>query len=171
MVKVIFIDDNYLYQNFPLPTRLERAALLSIIQLEQFTSMQDLLGTCLYEYLETKVLEQTLTDAEQEFFKLVKYSLAMYSAKAAISLLRTQTAHSKNEERAQDQYVLDTILSTVESKVSYVDKRLTNFIVNDEALNAIDMADGCANDLFKEEDTNNSSVVYPKTGIDPNACQ
>ena len=131
MVKVIFIDDNYLYQNFPLPTRLERASLLSIIQLEQFTSMQDLLGTCLYSDLEQKVLDQSLSDSEQEFFKLVKYSLAMYSAKATVSLLRSQTAHTKNEERSQDQYVLDTILSTIESKVSYVNKRLVNFIKND----------------------------------------
>ena len=171
MVKVIFIDDNYLYQNFPLPTRLERASLLSIIQLEQFTSMQDLLGTCLYDDLEQKVLDQTLTDSEQEFFKLVKYSLAMYSAKATISLLRTQTAHSKNEERSQDQYVLDTILSTIESKVAYVNKRLVNFIKNDAALYAIATADGCSDDLFKEEDTYQGSVFYPKTGIDPNVCE
>ena len=36
--------------------------------------------------------------AEQGLFKLVKYTLAMYSAKAAISILRTETARTKNEE-------------------------------------------------------------------------
>jgi hypothetical protein len=54
MVDIIFIDDSYLYQNFPLPKRLDRGALLALIQLEQFTSIQDLLGTCLYEDLEAK---------------------------------------------------------------------------------------------------------------------
>ena len=54
MVDVIFIDDNYLYQNFPLPKRLDRGALLALIQLEQFTSIQDLLGTCLYEDIEAE---------------------------------------------------------------------------------------------------------------------
>jgi hypothetical protein len=171
MVKVIFIDDNYLYQNFPLPTRLERASLLSIIQLEQFTSMQDILGTCLYSDLEQKVYDQSLSSSEEEFFKLVKYSLAMYSAKAAVSLLRTQTAHTKNEERAQDQYVLDTILSTIESKVAYVNKRLVNFIKNDEALYAIATADGCTDDIFTEEDAYQGSVFYPKNGVNENICE
>ena len=85
MVNVIFIDDNYLYQNFPLPKRMDRGALLALIQLEQFTSIQDLLGTCLYEDLESKVEAQTLDATEEGLFKLVKYSLAMYSAKAAIN--------------------------------------------------------------------------------------
>ena len=72
MVDIIFIDDNYLYKNFPLPKRLDRGALLALIQLEQYTSIQDLLGSCLYEDLETKVLAETLNTDEQELFKLVK---------------------------------------------------------------------------------------------------
>ena len=103
MVDVIFIDDNYLYQNFPLPKRMDRSALLALIQLEQYTSIQDLLGTCLYEDIEAKVLAETLNVAEQGLFKLVKYTLAMYSAKAAISILRTATATTKAEEQKQDQ--------------------------------------------------------------------
>ena len=99
MVDVIFIDDNYLYQNFPLPKRLDRGALLALIQLEQYTSIQDLLGSCLYENIEAKVVSQTLSTSEEKLFKLVKYALAMYSAKAAISVLRTATATTKNEER------------------------------------------------------------------------
>lgn len=170
MVKVIFIDDNYLYKNFPLPKRMDRASLLSIIQLEQFTSMQDLLGTCLYEDLEQKVFDQTLNTDEQELFKLVKYSLSMYSAKAAISILRTETARTKAEERNQDQYVLDTILSTIESKVAYVNKRVVEFIKSNTAIKNIATADGCDNDKFDEQDTYNSSIYYPKQSL-KNNCE
>lgn len=171
MVDVIFIDDNYLYQNFPLPKRMDRGALLSIIQLEQFTSIQDLLGTCLYEDLEAKVLAQTLSATEESLFKLVKYTLAMYSAKAAISILRTETARTKNEEGKQDQYILDTISDTVDSKLTYINKRITNFILDNDAIKNIATADGCDNDLFNEEDTYQGSVFYPKDGITDTTCE
>lgn len=171
MVDVIFIDDNYLYQNFPLPKRMDRGALLSIIQLEQFTSIQDLLGTCLYEDLEAKVLAQTLSATEESLFKLVKYTLAMYSAKAAISILRTETARTKAEEGKQDQYILDTISDTIDSKLTYINKRITNFILDNDAIKDIATADGCDNDLFNEEDTYQGSVFYPKDGITDTTCE
>ncbi len=171
MVDVIFIDDNYLYQNFPLPKRMDRGALLALIQLEQYTSIQDLLGTCLYEDLETKVLAETLNVAEQGLFKLVKYTLAMYSAKAAISILRTATATTKAEEQKQDQYILDTISTTVDSKLSYINKRITNYILDNAAIKAIATADGCDNDLFDEEDTYQGDVFYPQDGITNKTCE
>jgi hypothetical protein len=171
MVDVIFIDDNFLYQNFPLPKRLDRGALLSLIQLEQFTSIQDLLGSCLYEHIEAKVLAQDLSSDEEGLFKLVKYTLAMYSAKAAISILRTETARTKNEEGKQDQYILDTISSTIDSKLSYINKRITNYILDNATIKAIATADGCDNDLFDEEDTYQGSVFYPQDGITDQTCE
>ena len=171
MVDVIFIDDNYLYQNFPLPKRMDRGALLALIQLEQYTSIQDLLGTCLYEDIEAKVLAETLNVAEQGLFKLVKYTLAMYSAKAAISILRTATATTKAEEQKQDQYILDTISTTVDSKLSYINKRITNYILDNAAIKAIATADGCDNDLFDEEDTYQGDVFYPQDGISNSECE
>lgn len=170
MVDVIFIDDNYLYQNFPLPKRMDRGALLSIIQLEQFTSIQDLLGTCLYEDIEAKVVAQTLNTEEEGLFKLVKYSLAMYSAKAAISILRTEASRTKNEEDKQDQYILDTISSTIESKLSYINKRITKYILDDDTIKATATADGCDNDLFDEDDSYQGSVFYPEDGKDDTDC-
>jgi len=171
MVDVIFIDDNYLYQNFPLPKRMDRGALLALIQLEQYTSIQDLLGTCLYEDIEAKVLAQSLNVSEQGLFKLVKYTLAMYSAKAAISILRTATATTKAEEQKQDQYILDTISTTVDSKLSYINKRITNYILDNAAIKAIATADGCDNDLFDEEDTYQGDVFYPQDGIIYKSCE
>lgn len=171
MVDVIFIDDNYLYQNFPLPKRMDRGALLALIQLEQYTSIQDLLGTCLYEDIEAKVVAQTLSATEEGLFKLVKYSLAMYSSKAAISILRTETARTKNEEGKQDQYILDTISSTIESKLGYINKRITNYILDNQEIKDIAVADGCNNDLFDEEDTYQGSVFYPKDGITDTSCE
>lgn len=172
MVKVIFIDDNYLYQNFPLPKRLDRAALLSLIQLEQYTSIQDLLGTCLYEHIEDGVDQQTLTADEITLFKLIKYTLAMYSAKAAITLLRTQAANTKNEEKVRDQYVIDTLATQIDSKVGYINKRIADFVTNTTALKNIATADTCKGDLFNDSEVYNSSVYYPSTElVDNKDCE
>lgn len=161
MVNVIFIDDNYLYQNFPLPKRMERAALLSIIQLEQFTSLQDMLGTCLYEHMETGVLDQTLTTEEQELFKLMKYILAMYSAKASITMLRTQTANTKNEESVQNQFILDTLVENIDSKLGYIGQRIVDYVNKNDDLKSIATDENCDGDLWNDQEVYSSSVYYP----------
>ncbi len=159
MVKVIFIDDNYIYQNYPLPSRMDRAALLSIITLEQVTSVQDLLGTTLYEDLEQKVYDEDLTETELGLFKLVKYSLCLYSVKAAATFLRSAVAKTKNEEKSTDSYSLDAIVSAIDSKIEYINKRVVKYIKADATLLA--KAQESVNDLFNENDVYNSSVFYP----------
>lgn len=163
MVKVIFIDDNYIYQNYPLPARLDRAALLSIITMEQVTSIQDLLGTALYEDLEQKVYDEDVTETELGLFKLVKYSLCLYSVKAAATLLRSAIAKTKNEEKSIDSFSLDAIVGAIDSKIEYINKRIVNYIKADATLLA--MAQSSDNDLFDEDDTYNSSVFYPSAPI------
>ena len=159
MVKVIFIDDNYIYKNYPLPNRMDRAALLSIITLEQVTSVQDLLGTTLYEDLEQKVYDEDLTETELGLFKLVKYSLCLYSVKAAATFLRSAVAKTKNEEKSTDSYSLDAIVSAIDSKIEYINKRVVKYIKADATLLA--KAQESVNDLFNENDVYNSSVFYP----------
>lgn len=171
MVEVIFIDDNFLYQNFPLPKRLDRASLLSIIQLEQFTSIQDLLGTCLYEHMESGVSNQTLTTDEISLFKLIKYSLAMYSAKATITMLRTQAANTKKEESVQDQYIIDALATQIEGKVSYINRRIADFVKATASLKAIIDNEDCSGDLFNEDEIYSSSVYYPYSAKINDECE
>lgn len=159
IVKVIFIDDNYVYQNYPLPKKLDRSALLSLIMLEQVTSIQDLLGTDLYEELEQKVFDEDLTNTEAGLFKLVKYCLALYVVRSAISTIRTAIGSTKAEEKNLDQYALDGISSGLDSKISYINQRIVNYIKGDVTLLA--SAQASTNDLFNEEDSQQSSVYYP----------
>lgn len=163
MVKVIFIDDNYIYQNYPMPKRLDRANLLSIISLEQITSIQDILGSALYEDLEQKVYDENLTEVELGLFKLIKYSLCLYAVRSTISLLRTGIAKTKNEESSLDSSSLDSLIGAIEPKIEYINKRVVNYIKSDAALLA--KAQESLNDLFVEEDTYNSSVFYPSSPI------
>jgi hypothetical protein len=88
----------------------------------------------------------------------------MYSAKAAISVLRSETARTKNEESRSDQRSLDAIASSIESKTSYINKRIVNYILDNPILKARATADGCDNDLFEAEDVyQDASVFYPNS--------
>ena len=170
MVNVIFIDDDYLYKNFPVPKRLDRAAVLSIVQLEQFTSLQDIVGTCLYEHIENAVDTQTLTASEEGLFKIMQYSLCLFTANSIISILRTQFGATKNEEAELNQYSLDAISSTIQSKAAYINKRMLDYIKNDAAIYAIATGADCTGDLFQEDDVYQGSVFYPLDGIAPQDC-
>jgi hypothetical protein len=169
MVDILFIDDNYLYKNFPLPNKMDRANVLSIVQIEQFTTLQDVLGTCLYEHLEAGMLAQSLTASEIELMKLVKYCLAMHTAKAAITFTRTAAAsHSNTDAQSQTQYTLDAISDSITSKASYVEDRIINFVKADADILAIATATGCDNDLFNDEDIvgfDGGSVFYPNANL------
>jgi hypothetical protein len=171
ITQTLWIDDEYIYKNFPLPKRLDRGVVYSIIQMEQYTSIQDNLGTCLYEHLEDEVAAQTLDATEQELFKLVQYSLAMYSANGIISFLRTQFGATRIEERQLEQSSLDAISNGLDSKIAYVNKRLKDFIKNNSSIYAIATAAGCTGDLFDEDDTYQGSMFYPADGKYDTNCE
>jgi hypothetical protein len=176
MVDILFIDDNYLYKNFPLPMKMDRANVLSIVQIEQFTTIQDVLGTCLYEHLEAAMLAQTLTTDEVELMKLVKYCLAMHTAKAAITFTRTAAAsHSNTDAQSQSQYTLDALSDSIISKAGYVQDRIIKFVKANATILAIAQAEGCDNDLFNDEDEVgfDGSVYYPNpsSSSDSSDCE
>lgn len=165
MVRVLFIDDNFLYKNVPLPVKMDRANVLSVIQIEQFTTLQDMLGSCLYEHLETAMYDQTLTADEQELMKLIKYALALHTAKALIIFTRTAAAsHTNLDAQSQNQYTLDALSDSMAAKAKYVQDRIVYFVKNHTDIYDIATADGCDDDLFNDTDDGSydgGSVYYP----------
>lgn len=165
MVDILFIDDNYLYKNAPLPNKMDRANVLSVIQIEQFTTIQDVLGTCLYEHLEAAMLGQSLTTDEEELMKLVKYLLALHTARALIIFTRTAAAsHSNTDAQQHSQLTLDALTDSYSAKASYVADRLINYVKGHADILAIATADGCDDDKFNDEDEvgfDGGSVFYP----------
>lgn len=151
MVQIIWIDDAYLYKNFPLPKRMDRANVLSVVQMEQFTTIQDMIGSCLYEHLDDAMLNKTLTADEEDLMKLIKYALAMHTARSMIVFMRSAaSSHTNKEADVAQQYVLDAITSSIEAKARYIQDRIAYFIKNDTTIYGIATADGCDNDLFND---------------------
>jgi hypothetical protein len=169
MVDTIFINDEYIYKTFPLPQRLDKSTLYPLVALEQTTSIQDLLGSSLYQHIYDAAGGQTLTTLEQEFFKLVQFTLCLYTVRSAVTFLRSATLKTKTEEQKSDQVSLDAIVSAVDSKISYMEKRVVNFIKDNQSL--LDIAIVSDNDKFVETDTyNGSSIFYPDYTVE-GECQ
>jgi hypothetical protein len=169
MVDTIFINDEYIYKTFPLPQRLDKSTLYPLVALEQTTSIQDLLGSSLYQHIYDAAGDQTLTTLEQEFFKLVQFTLCLYTVRSAVTFLRSATLKTKTEEQKSDQVSLDAIVSAVDSKISYMEKRVVNFIKDNQSL--LDIAIVSDNDKFVETDTyNGSSIFYPDYTVE-GECQ
>jgi hypothetical protein len=169
MVDTIFINDEYIYKTFPLPQRLDKSTLYPLVALEQTTSIQDLLGSSLYQHIYDAAGDQTLTTIEQEFFKLVQFTLCLYTVRSAVTFLRSATLKTKTEEQKSDQVSLDAIVSAVDSKISYMEKRVVNFIKDNQSL--LDIAIVSDNDKFVETDTyNGSSIFYPDYTVE-GECQ
>jgi len=165
MVTVLFINDGYIYDNFPLPQRIDSRAMHSLIMLEQSTSIQDLLGSSLYDDLTTKVDTQALSEgSEENLFKQVQYILCLYSVRSAYNFLRSNVMYNKSEEAKSNQYTFDALTESIDSKIEYFKKRIIEFIKADAALKA--KAEESKNDIFSDEDVYNSNVFYSKNPFD-----
>lgn len=166
MVKVIFIDDQYIYKHFPLPKRLDRASLFSMITMEQATSIRDLLGDALYDDIELKVEQENLSPTEGSLFQMVQYILCLYTVRSASTFMRSAVMKTRNEEARADQYVLDALAQGIDSKIEYFKTRIIKYIKNDEVLYEMALTSG-QSDLFNAEDEyTGSTVFYPKNPFD-----
>ena len=96
--------------------------------------------------------------------KLVKYLLALHTARALVIFTRTAAASHNTDAQSQSQYTLDALSDSYNAKASYVADRLINFVKSKSDIFAIATASGCDDDKFNDEDEvgyDGGSVFYP----------
>lgn len=86
-------------------------------------------------------------------------------------MLRTQAANTKKEESVQDQYIIDTLAAQIDGKVSYINRRIADFVKATADLKAIIDNEDCAGDLFNEDEIYSSSVYYPYSANIDDECE
>jgi len=115
------------------------------------------------------MLNQTLTADEEELIKLVKYNLALHTAKALIIFSRTAAAsHSNTDAQSHSQYTLDALSDSYTAKASYIADRIINYVKGHADILSIAQADGCDDDRFNDEDEvgyDGGSVFYPNPTV------
>jgi len=159
VIRTLWIDDSYFDENFPLPSNIERRNMLSTIKISQSTSLTDLLGLCLYENIEQKIIDGTLDADETELVEMCKQVLVYYTAIELIEFVRSEKGLTTEEGGR------DPLAQSASEKSIYWEIRIARFIKNTEALYLIATADGCeSEDKFNEEQTGSSSGVYYPSG-------
>lgn len=90
MASVLFIGEQYLKDFTPVSNNLDIEQVRPHIEFSQDSYVQDILGTNLYNDLQTKYSTQTLNAFETSLLLLIKPALAYRSTEASIPFINTQ---------------------------------------------------------------------------------
>lgn len=166
MISLLFIDDVYLAENFPIPSAIERKNILTTIKIAQLDVI-DLLGKCLYDHLEAQIDAEALTADEEELYELCKMYLVFLTAKQLMEFVAIERTVSNSEDTA------DRMIKSAEDRAGYIKMRIQRLIKNTNSLLTITQADGCSdNDAFNDEGTTTSTgIYYPRNSSTSSDCE
>jgi len=177
MIKALFIDDTFLEANFPIPSGVEKKAVLPAIKIAQSTSLYDVLGSCLYEYIEQGVIDQDLNDEEQKLFQLCQMFLVYETARTLVDFSNTGVkldAMTRNEASSYNRsqgVKTERLLSTISEKADYFRMRIKRLVNATADLRTITKEDGCMDfDAYDPNSSNVNGLYYPYGLINDNEC-
>ena len=154
MISLLFIDDVFLSENFPLPSNIERKNILTTIKIAQM-DVVDLLGKCLYDHLEAQIDAEALTADEEELYELCKMYLVFATAKQLMEFVAVERTLSTSEDTA------NRMIKSAEDRAGYIKMRIQKFVNKTVTLYDITQADGCTDeDAYNEEGTTTSTGIY-----------
>jgi len=156
MIRVLFIDDAYLAEQYPVPSNIERKNILTTIKIAQI-DLIDLLGKCLYDRLEQGIIDSDLTSDEAILYDYCKLYLVFITAKQLLEFVSIERTLSKEID-------VDRTIQSAEDRAGYMEERIQRFINKTTALKDIATATGCGDeDSYNDGDSLSSSsgIYYP----------
>lgn len=171
----LWIDDDYIKKAYPLPYNFDNGSLYPLINMAQVTSARDLIGACLYDRIVEGVDAQDLNTEETELFGYLQYYVAFATIKSASNLLATDIGNTPSgRDNLSDPEVVSHLKKEVAEKMTYMEGRVLDLILNTQTL--LDTATGgdCADDnsgvnqRFKDKinDTYTSPIFLRKRSDD-----
>ena len=122
--KYYVISDGYYREEYPMSTNLDVEKFYSCQRIEQNTTLYDLLGDNIADYLLETILPKESPDAwESEFLEKVQMLMVFYVAKSLESF---------NGDRSNDNKV-----SSINSKIEFYKRRLRTYIEDSAELQVI----------------------------------
>ena len=168
MIRALFIDDAFLESNFPVPSGIEKKAVLPAIKIAQSTSLYDILGSCLYDYIEQGVIDEDLTGEELTLFQLCQMFLVYETSRNLIDFNNTGVkldAMTRNESGSYNRsqgVKTERMLSNISEKADYFRLRIKRLINSTADLKTIATADGCTDiDAYNPNSDNTNGLFYP----------
>lgn len=162
MIKILFINDEYIRKNFPIPERMSTSMLEGFIKASQITHLQSLTGWCLYEDIEQKAIDQTLTSDEMVLYQNMQYLTGMYAYKMVCEFLKSEIANTRNEEQSVSSRSIDDRISAMSGQISSVETRFRRILEGNETILETAVGNGDCGYEYGDN-SNNSSIYYPYT--------
>ena len=170
MIKILFINDEFLRKNFPIPEAMDVTQLEGFIKLSQLTHLQSLTGWCLYEDIEQKVIDQTLSSSEIDVYRNMQYLVGMYTYQMVCEFLKSEIANTKNEQDKISGRSIDDRIASMEGQISSIESRFRRILESDATI--LETALGAGDCGYEEGDSNNnSSIYYPYTYDSIESCE
>jgi len=136
IIKTIYINEDFMRERIVIPTGVSEKNLLRAIRMTQAIYLYDFLGECLYDSLETHVVDGTILDQGNEnwvtLLNLVKEWMVYRSAHITVDLIK------ESENLANDETSASGLTDTFEGAFGAVQGRIVDFIKrNDDTFGKI----------------------------------
>lgn len=134
------ISETYIKQNTPIGTNIDIELLESNIQYAQETYIQDILGTALYQDIQTKYKNQNLNSNEEVLMLYIKPVLAYRTGEVAIPFLQNQLRNkgivNMNSENALQADIerMRYLRDELKGRSEFLSQRLITYLCNNSSL-------------------------------------
>lgn len=134
------ITEAYIKQHTPIGTNVDIELLENNIEWSQEAFVQDILGTALYEDIQTKYSTQTLSTNEQLLVLYIKPFLAYKTAETALAFMRGQIRNkgivNMNSENATQDNIesMRYLRDELKGRSEFLAQRLINYLCNNSSL-------------------------------------
>ncbi len=136
MASILFVGETYIKNKTPLSNNIDIHLITDSIEFAQDSVIQDILGTNLYNDLQTKYSAQTLSTIETTLVELIKPALSYASAESAMPFIQTQIRakglnhlDSDNATQADISY-MRYLRGELKSRSEFYQQRIIKFLCN-----------------------------------------
>ena len=166
-IKVRLIDEAYLKERFPIPTDVDDQNILRAIRIAQSVHLIDVLGSCLYEGLESQIIAGTIADEGNEHWVDLLILSKDYLLYRTVSILN-DVVIAGDSMVGSEEGERNSFAATADGLYSEYSQRIRNHVIRTDALWAIAAPTVCKGyNQFETEETG-VATFYPTQN--PSSC-
>ena len=167
-IKVRLINEDYLRERFPIPAGVDTQNILRSVRIAQSIYLIDILGSCLYEAMETKIIDGEITDAGNEDFLSLLILSKEYLVYKTVKMIN-ETIIAGDAIVGDESSERNGIALTTNGMTGEYENRIRNLVKGSGSLWAIANPDACKGYNQFEVDETGVVTFYPQSNNN-NSC-
>jgi hypothetical protein len=136
MAIALFINEQYIKDNTPLPYNLDAKFIAPNVVFAQDTYIQNMLGSALYNTLQLHYSAQTCNSYETELVNLIQPALAYRASEAALPFIHVQLRNSGTVKLNADNQTVQSSQAEMEylkdilcGRAEFYEKQVVNYLI------------------------------------------